>query len=134
MLASPVLKAMLQPGRFREGLQRNATDQLEVDLPDDDQSIMVIVLNIIHGRNRLVPKQADLEMMTKLAILVDKYKMVEVVVESFSDPWINDLLTKEILHNGRFDIVDTGSCGANLADKLDVELPIPETVISEFLE
>jgi len=78
MLASPAFKAMLQPGRFREGIRRNAAGQLEVDLPDDDQDIMVIVLNIIHGRNRLVPKQADPEMLTKLAILVDKYQMVEV--------------------------------------------------------
>lgn len=104
MLASPVFKAMLQPGRFREGIQRNAAGQLEVDLPDDDQHIMVIVLNIIHGRNRLVPKQADLEMMTKLAILVDKYQMVEVV-ESFSNPWIDDLLNREEIPVGRCEIV-----------------------------
>lgn len=69
---------------------------MEVELPDDNQHIMVIVLNIIHSCNRLVPKLADLEMMTKLAILVDKYQMVEAV-ESFSGPWINDLVTKEPL-------------------------------------
>lgn len=90
---------MLQPGCFREGIQRNAAGQLEVDLPEDDQSIMFIVLNIIHGRNRLVPKHADLEILTKLAILVDKYQMVEAV-ESFSSPWINDLVTKKPLPTG----------------------------------
>ncbi len=79
MLASLVFKAMLQPGLFREGIQRNAADQMEVELPDNDQHIIVIVLNIIHGRNRFVPKQADLEILTKLAILVDKYQMVEAV-------------------------------------------------------
>ena len=163
MLASPVFKAMLQPGRFREGIQRNAADQMEVDLPDDDQSIMVIVLNIIHARNRLVPKQVDLEMMTRLAILVDKYQMVEAV-ESFSSPWIDGLLTREILPNGYAEIGGIGyrkriqrwlavswvfrrpnefskitaaaiiACSSNVADELDAELPIPEKVLGEFLE
>jgi len=163
MLASPVFKAMLQPGRFREGIQRNAADQMEVDLPDDDQSIMVIVLNIIHGRNRLVPKQVDLEMMTRLAILVDKYQMVEAV-ESFSSPWIDGLLTREILPNGYAEIGGISyrkriqrwlavswvfrrpnefskitaaaiiACSSNVADELDAELPIPEKVLGEFLE
>jgi hypothetical protein len=163
MLASPVFKAMLQPGRFREGIQRNAADQMEVDLPDDDQSIMVIVLNIIHGRNRLVPKQVDLKMMTRLAILVDKYQMVEAV-ESFSSPWIDGLLTREILPNGYAEIGGISyrkriqrwlavswvfrrpnefskitaaaiiACSSNVADELDAELPIPEKVLGEFLE
>lgn len=133
---------------------------MEVDLPDDDQSIMVIVLNIIHGRNRLVPKHAHLEILTKLAILVDKCQMVEGV-ESFSSPWINDLGTKKPLPNGlpggiEIDYQKTihrwlavswvfrqsdefcnitaaaiVACGANLANKLDAELPIPETVIGD---
>jgi hypothetical protein len=162
MLASPVFKAMLQPGGFREGIQRNAAGQMEVDLPDDDQTIMVIVLNIVHGRNRLVSKQADLEMMTKLAILVDKYQMVEVV-ESFSDSWINDLLTRERLpiyleigdidghiklqrwlavswvfrRPDEFSKITAAAiiaCGANPANELDAELPIPKTVIGEFLK
>jgi hypothetical protein len=163
MLASPVFKAMLQPGRFRQGIQRNAAGQMEVDLPDDDQPLVVIVLNIIHGRNRLVPKQADLEMMTKLAILVDKYQMVEAV-ESFSNPWLDDLLTKVSLPSGysRDDELDHQktirrwlavswvfkrpnefskstaaaimASGVILADKLYAELPIPEEVVSEYLE
>jgi hypothetical protein len=162
MLASPVFKAMLQPGRFREGIQRNAADQMEVDLPDDDQSIMVIVLNIVHGRNRLVPKQADLEMMIKLAILVDKYQMVEAV-ESFSDSWINDLLTRGRLpiyleigdidghiklqrwlavswifrRPDEFSKITAAAiiaCGTNLANEFDAELPIPKTVLGEFLK
>jgi hypothetical protein len=64
ILASPVFKVMLQPGRFKEGMQRNAAGQIEVDLPDDDQAVMVIVPDIIHGRNSLVPKQVDMEMLT----------------------------------------------------------------------
>ena len=163
MLASPVFKAMLQPGCFREGIQRNAAGQMEVDLPDDDQPIMVIVLKLFHGRNRLVPQQADLKMMSKLAILVDKYQMVEAV-ESFSNPWIDNFLTRETLRTDYLDFGIIGDrkriqkwlavswvfrrpnefskftaaaiigCGSNVADELDAELPVPETVIGELLK
>jgi hypothetical protein len=156
VLASPVFKATLQPGRFRKGMQRNAAGQIEVDLPDDDQAVMVIVLNIIHGRNSLVPKQVDMEMLTKLAILVDKYQMEEAV-GSCSDSWIDHLLKKEGLSRvhyysqkqitqrwmaiswvfGRekeFAAITRAAiigCRGNFADEV-VDLPIPEKVLGKF--
>lgn len=66
---------------------------MEVDLPDDDEALMVIVLNIIHGRNRLVPKEVGLELLTKLAVLVDKYQMVEAI-EWCSDTWIDKIVAE----------------------------------------
>jgi len=66
---------------------------VEVDLPDDDEALMVIVLNIIHGRNRLVPKEVGLELLTKLAVLVDKYQMVEAI-EWCSDTWIDKIVAE----------------------------------------
>jgi hypothetical protein len=156
ILASPVFKVMLQPGRFREGMQRNAAGQIEVDLPDDDQAVMVIVLDIIHGRNSFVPKQVDMQMLTKLAILVDKYQMEEAV-GSCSDSWIDHLLKHEELPTvhyrsrkqstqrwmaiswvfGRekeFAAITRAAiivCRGNFADEV-VDLPIPEKVLGKF--
>jgi hypothetical protein len=105
-LASPVFKAMLATGGFKEGLGRNAAGQLEVELSEDDQAVMIIVLNIIHGRNRVVPKRIDLNMLTNLAILVDKYQMVEAV-ESFSEFWTDHLLTEQDLPDGFPDDIES---------------------------
>jgi hypothetical protein len=153
ILASPVFKAMLQPGRFREGLERNAAGHMEVHLPDDNQAV-VIVLNLIHGRNRVVPKQVDLEILTRLATLVDKYQMVEAV-ESLSDTWIDNPLANERLPGGyvanqkesiqrwiaiswifkrqkEFTKITSAvmiCCGSNLLKEFDIELSIPEKII-----
>jgi hypothetical protein len=156
ILASPIFKVMLS-GRFREGLRRNAAGQMEVDLPDDDHAVMTVVLNLIHGRNRLVPKQVDLEMLTRLATLVDKYQMIEAV-ESLSDVWIDNLLAKEKLPGGNginqkqciqrwiavawvfrrekeFSKITAAAMicyGSNLTDGLDRELSIPQKILGGF--
>ena len=162
MLASPVFKAMLAPEHFREGLVRNAAGQMEVDLPDDDQAVMIIVLNIIHSRNRIIPKHVDLEVLTKLTILVDKYQIVESV-EFFAHTWIDHVLTKTELPN-RFpkgDELDYPQsiqtwiaiswlfrrekefskitkaaiiCGSTiLVNELDIRLPIPGKIIGRHI-
>ena len=51
---------------------------------------MLIVMNIIHGRTRRVPRFVDLDMLTRLAVLVD-YLECHEVIEPFSDRWIDDL-------------------------------------------
>jgi hypothetical protein len=89
ILASSVFKAMLQ-GDFREGLTLRATGELELPLPEDDPDTFRILLDIIHGHNRKLPRQVDLLVMVKLTILVDKYQMLERV-EIFSDMWIDGL-------------------------------------------
>jgi hypothetical protein len=89
ILASSVFKAMLQ-GDFSEGLKLRATGELELPLPDDDPDAFVILLNIIHGHNRKVPRLVDLSLLIRIAILVDKYQMLERV-EIFSDMWIDEL-------------------------------------------
>lgn len=78
MLASPVFKAMFKHN-FVEGETLRSTGKVEVALPDDDTTAMEIVLNIIHGRVRQVPKEVTLDIATALSILVDKYQMLEVV-------------------------------------------------------
>ncbi|KAE9378226.1 hypothetical protein N431DRAFT_328915 [Stipitochalara longipes BDJ] len=119
VLASPVFKAMLAPESFREGLERNTTGQMEVELPDDDEVVMVVALNIIHGRNRLVPKHVDLDMLAKLAILVDKYQMVEAVFKRQDE--FKKITQAAII-----------CFSAKLADEVGIELPIPEKVIESI--
>ena len=81
-----------------------ATGHVEITMPDEDLDSMVILLNIIHGASRKVPRNVSLEVLSKLAVLVSKYGMLETV-EFFSDTWIDHLqreglpkaYTKEVL-------------------------------------
>ena len=84
--ASPVFKAMLS-GTFKEGRTLRDAGSLELPLPDDDPEALVILLNVIHGRSRKVPRRIDLPMLTKLAILVDCYQLHEVV-DVYSELWV----------------------------------------------
>ncbi|KAF7863207.1 hypothetical protein EAF04_007290 [Stromatinia cepivora] len=77
-LASPVFKAMLR-GNFQEGLKLKETGKIEIPLPDDDSAAWKILLNIIHGRYMAIPLQLKLQVITQIAVLVDKYRMHEVV-------------------------------------------------------
>jgi hypothetical protein len=47
-------------------------------------------MDIIHGRTRKVPEALSLEMLTKIAVLVDFYECLEVV-EMWSKIWIEKL-------------------------------------------
>ena len=89
ILASIVFKAMLSRD-FNEGVTLEKQGVLEVPLPDDDHAALLIVLNVIHGHIRKVPRQIDLQTLTKIAVLVDKYEFHESV-EWFPDSWIDHL-------------------------------------------
>jgi hypothetical protein len=91
MLASPVFKAMLQASTFKEGQKLSAAGKVEVPLPEDDPNAIEVALNIIHGRNKLVPRVLSLELLTSVSLLVDKYQMAEAV-QCFSDTWISALI------------------------------------------
>ena len=84
MLASPVFKAMLQRSTFKEGTKLSSAGKVEVPLPDDNPTAFIIVLDVIHGRNKRVPRKMDLEMLARISVIVDKYQMAEAV-ESYSD-------------------------------------------------
>lgn len=92
MLASPVFKAMLQHNNFKEGDTLRSSGQVKVPLPDDDPTALNILLDIVHGRVRAVPRAVTLKTMTELSVLVDKYQMLEVV-ELYAEVWMNTLKT-----------------------------------------
>lgn len=93
MLASPVFRAMLQHKNFKEGDTLAKTGRVEVQLPDDNHIALQIMLNLIHGRLKQVPRQVSLEVMTELSILVDKYETLEVF-DLILDVWIQPLLSE----------------------------------------
>ncbi|KAI9781704.1 MAG: hypothetical protein M1816_002200 [Peltula sp. TS41687] len=88
-LASSQFERMFQ-GDWREGNTLRSAGSLEVPLPGDDPAAMLILMNIIHGRTRKVPRLVDLETLTRLAILIDYYQFHEAV-EVFSDMWVDGL-------------------------------------------
>ncbi|CZR60552.1 uncharacterized protein PAC_10448 [Phialocephala subalpina] len=154
MLASPVFKAMFKHD-FVEGETLRATGKVEVALPDDDTTAMEIVLNIIHGRVRQVPKQLTLDVVTALSIIVDKYRMHEVV-ELYVELWIAHLkpsmpkyysqdLYKWLSVAWVFKLPDIFKhiswisaretyAGGFLTPPPDPSLPIPEPILAEIGE
>lgn len=89
ILASSVFKSMLQ-GHFVEGQTLRSTGSLDLPLPDDDPDAFTILLNVIHGRSSDVPQKVGLSLMIEIAILVDKYQLLEAV-GLCSDRWIGPL-------------------------------------------
>ncbi|RDW58019.1 hypothetical protein BP6252_13430 [Coleophoma cylindrospora] len=87
MLASPVFKAMLRPN-FREGETLRATGQATIPLPEDHLDAFVILLDIIHGRSKKIPRVVPFEMLLSLAILIDKYRLHELT-RFFAEIWLD---------------------------------------------
>ncbi|PSN64113.1 hypothetical protein BS50DRAFT_558477 [Corynespora cassiicola Philippines] len=55
-----------------------------------DHEAFLILLNILHLRNKQVPKPIDLEMLTKIAVLVDCYRCEEAI-GIFVERWIETI-------------------------------------------
>ena len=50
---------MLQP-KFKEGLQLHSYSYVELPLPDDNLAALLILLNLIYGQFKKVPRKIDL--------------------------------------------------------------------------
>lgn len=85
-LACPHFARMFR-SELREGteLRNNGRVELEVDQPSG--TAVLLLMLVIHGRTRQVPRQVSKEMLVEIAVLVDYYECYEVV-EVFSDMWI----------------------------------------------
>ena len=89
-LASPYFKRMFRSG-WLEGDTLRIQRRVEIRLRNgEDPDALLIILNIIHGHTRSVPRVVDLTMLTKIAVLVDFYECYEAV-EIFSNMWIDSL-------------------------------------------
>jgi hypothetical protein len=153
MLASPVFEAMLEHSTFKEGSKLSSAGKVGVSLPDDDPTSFKIILDIVHGRNKLVPRQVSLQWLTEISTLVNKYQIAEAV-ESFSEGWIDalkeGLLTKYttdeelwIVHcwlgiawvfgRKKMTALTERGCYAPLAKEIQEALPIPDLIVGTFL-
>ncbi|KAM3066357.1 hypothetical protein ACMFMG_003134 [Clarireedia jacksonii] len=157
MLVSAVFKAMLQNGNFREGAALRFNGKAEVPLPEDDPDALKILVDIIHSRHKHVPKKIDLDLLTNVAILVDKYRLHEAV-ELYSDIWIKGLLStvpksiqggdavlqwlciswifeleEEFAKMSRVLMAEGCDSAENILRRSKWDLPIPESVI-ELIE
>ncbi|TVY45141.1 hypothetical protein LSUB1_G000720 [Lachnellula subtilissima] len=88
ILASRTFSTMLNA--FSEGRVLRTEGKLTLPLPEEEPDVMIIILHIIHGQNRKVPRQVSLDLFSKLAAAVNYYHIQEVV-ELFSDIWIEGL-------------------------------------------
>lgn len=76
-LASPVFRAMLE-SKFKES-QPNEQDLYEIQATEWDAEALVILLDIIHGHHRDVPKRISVETLSHIAIIVDYYGCHEIM-------------------------------------------------------
>jgi hypothetical protein len=85
---------MLQPG-FVEGNQLRSQSLAEISLPDDNPAATLILLNLIHGKNSKVTTKINLKMLVELAILVDKYELLETT-QLILDQWLANLENNDL--------------------------------------
>lgn len=63
---------------------------LSLSLEDWDADALLILMNVIHGQTRQIPRSISLEVLAKLAIILDYCDCVEVT-EIVSEMWLNNL-------------------------------------------
>ncbi|KAF4964779.1 hypothetical protein FSARC_7378 [Fusarium sarcochroum] len=85
-LASPVFRAMLE-SKFKES-QPNDQGLYEIQASEWDAEALVILLDIIHGQHRDVPKHISAETLAQVAILVDYYGCHEIMELVFT-AWVS---------------------------------------------
>jgi hypothetical protein len=66
ILASPCFRSMLDSDSFSEGSTLRSEGSVEIPFPEDNPDAFLIILRIIHGMTRQVPREVDLEMLTEI--------------------------------------------------------------------
>lgn len=90
MLASPRLRKMFT-GDWREATEKNEDGLLTWRVGDSfDPSAFITVMNIVHGRNKDVPRVVDLESLAKIAVVTDDLQCDDAI-GIYPDAWINGL-------------------------------------------
>ena len=88
---SPMFKRMLSEMNWKEGIRDEDDGLHHVPTKDWDSQALLHVLQVIHHRNREVPRIVSLEMLAKIAVLIDFYECAEAM-ESFTERWTEHLL------------------------------------------
>ncbi|KAK7887300.1 hypothetical protein LTR67_009720 [Exophiala xenobiotica] len=79
-------------GGFREAVELHSQEvnKVLVPLPDDNPDAMVILLNIVHGLSRHVPRKINETSFLDVVMLIDKYEFHEAAYV-FTDIWFEAL-------------------------------------------
>ncbi|KAI4708106.1 uncharacterized protein J4E92_006292 [Alternaria infectoria] len=89
-LASPVFAAMFD-GRFSEGQNLSPASPRTVPLPDDDPESITMICKIAHMQTSELPLKLAATVLSKIALLCNKYDCANVV-RSWAIIWIGALL------------------------------------------
>ena len=90
MLASPWFERALTNEGWSESGRNEEDGRFHIMADDWDADALLIVLNAFHLRNRLMPRTVSLEMLAKIAVLVDYYDCGEAI-ELWPAMWIKNL-------------------------------------------
>lgn len=90
MSASPWFNRVLKRDGWMESNRNEEDRRFRISAEDWDEEAFLILMNIFHLRNRDVPRTVSLEMLAKIAVLVDYYDCGEAI-ELYTDMWIIDL-------------------------------------------
>ncbi|KAH6713204.1 hypothetical protein BKA61DRAFT_675449 [Leptodontidium sp. MPI-SDFR-AT-0119] len=85
----PIKTSQKAPDVRMQVSAKHMNGKVEIPLPDDDPATFTILLDIIHGRGRRVPRVIDLETFTILAVAIDKYQLHDVTEVCF-DVWLSN--------------------------------------------
>lgn len=88
--ASSTLDRMISGIDWKEGNLDENDGLYHVPAQDWDSEALLYVLQILHLRNGQVPRTIPLEMLAKIAVLIDFYDCAEAL-ESFTERWIEYL-------------------------------------------
>ncbi|KAJ6132710.1 hypothetical protein N7471_007925 [Penicillium samsonianum] len=88
-LASGYFKRMLK-NCWAEGVALSTKGSVEIPVNDCKPDILLIILNLIHGRSRQVPLKLSLPQLTDIAVATDFFECHEAI-EVFAGIWIKDL-------------------------------------------
>lgn len=86
-LASPVFKSALTGG-WKESIKTEG--EFQIDSQGWDTTALTIFLNTIHCQYRQVPRSLELEMLAKVAVIVDYYAAHQAM-EILSSAWVDNL-------------------------------------------
>ncbi|RFU76312.1 hypothetical protein TARUN_5932 [Trichoderma arundinaceum] len=87
-LASAYFEKLTTSG-FKETTPQDGYSYV-ITAQDWDEEALLAMMNIIHGRTAKVPRIVSLEMLAKLAVLVDYYQCHQTV-QFFAETWIHHL-------------------------------------------
>lgn len=150
--ASRMIKAMLSTSSGWSEVQKDEDGLYQIEAEDWDETAFSIVLNVIHCRYRKVPETVELEMLAKIAVIVDYYQVHEAMVLA-SRAWLEALTEDKLPTKLNRDLCLWLTAASVFAEtdifrsltkvailqswkgmKFPVDLPIPSGVIGEYLD